>query len=57
MARLIAEGLTNGEIATELGIASKTASSHVEHILAKLGASRRGIAAWASHIERSPVAR
>jgi len=58
VARLVAEGLTNGEIATELGIASKTASSHVEHILAKLGASRRAeIAAWASHIERSPVAR
>jgi len=56
VARLVAEGLTNGEIASSLGIASKTASSHVEHILAKLGASRRAeIAAWASHIERSPV--
>ena len=36
-------------IAAELGIAPKTASSHVEHFLAKLGASRRAeIAAWAS---------
>ena len=37
----MAEGLTNAEIADSLGIAPKTASSHVEHILAKLGASRR----------------
>lgn len=58
VARLIAEGRTNVEIADELGIASKTASSHVEHILAKLGASRRAeIAAWAMSIERSPAAR
>ena len=56
VARLITEGLTNPEIAASLGIAPKTASSHVEHILAKLGASRRAeIAAWASHIERSPA--
>lgn len=49
VARLITEGLTNAEIATELSIAPKTASSHVEHILAKLGASRRAeIAAWAT---------
>jgi len=38
-------------IATELSIAPKTASSHVEHILAKLGASRRAeIAAWATAV-------
>jgi len=54
VARLIAEGMTNAEIATELSIAPKTASSHVEHILAKLGASRRTeIAAWASAVERA----
>jgi DNA-binding CsgD family transcriptional regulator len=51
VARLIGEGRTNAEIAAALGIAPKTASSHVEHILAKLGASRRTeIAAWASQI-------
>ena len=51
VARLIADGLTNAEIADSLGIAPKTASSHVEHILAKLGASRRAeIATWASHV-------
>jgi len=54
VARLITAGMTNAEIAGELSIASKTASSHVEHILAKLGASRRAeIAAWASAVERS----
>jgi DNA-binding CsgD family transcriptional regulator/tetratricopeptide (TPR) repeat protein len=53
VARLVGEGRTNLEIADELGIAPKTASSHVEHILAKLGASRRAeIATWASHVER-----
>ncbi len=51
VARLVTEGLTNAEIATELSIAPKTASSHVEHILAKLGASRRAeIAAWATAV-------
>ncbi|MGZ8513973.1 MAG: helix-turn-helix transcriptional regulator [Candidatus Limnocylindrales bacterium] len=53
VARLIAAGQTNAEIAASLFIAPKTASSHVEHILAKLGASRRAeIAAWASAISR-----
>jgi DNA-binding CsgD family transcriptional regulator len=52
VARLIGEGLTNAEIADALGIAPKTASSHVEHILAKLGASRRAeIATWASQVQ------
>lgn len=47
VARLIAEGATNREIAERLVIAPKTASAHVEHILAKLGVSRRAeIAAW-----------
>lgn len=56
VARLVAEGRTNSEIADSLGIAPKTASSHVEHILAKLGASRRTeIATWASSVERSPI--
>jgi DNA-binding NarL/FixJ family response regulator len=51
VARLVTEGLTNAEIASELAIAPKTASSHVEHILAKLGASRRAeIAAWATAV-------
>jgi DNA-binding CsgD family transcriptional regulator len=52
VARLIAAGLTNGAIATELEIAPKTASAHVEHILAKLGATRRAeIASWATTVD------
>ena len=51
VARLISEGLTNAEIAAQLGVSPKTASSHVEHILAKLGASRRAeIAAWTASV-------
>ena len=53
VARLIAAGQTNAQIAASLFIAPKTASAHVEHILAKLGASRRSeIAVWASAISR-----
>ncbi len=54
VARLIAEGLTNLEIADRLAIAPKTASSHVEHILAKLGVNRRAeIAAWTAAVVRA----
>ena len=57
VARLISDGYTNAEIAAALGIAPKTASAHVEHILAKLGASRRAeIASWASGVAASSVA-
>ncbi|HEV8401440.1 MAG TPA: BREX system ATP-binding domain-containing protein [Candidatus Limnocylindrales bacterium] len=51
VAQLIAAGKTNAELADELSISPKTASAHVEHILAKLGVSRRTeIAAWTSAI-------
>jgi DNA-binding CsgD family transcriptional regulator/tetratricopeptide (TPR) repeat protein len=51
VARKVAEGLTNAELADDLAISPKTASSHVEHILAKLGVSRRAeIAAWATSV-------
>lgn len=47
VARLVATGSTNRQIAGSLSIAPKTVGSHVEHILAKLGAARRAeIAAW-----------
>jgi DNA-binding CsgD family transcriptional regulator len=47
VARRIAEGLTNAQIAAALGVAPKTVTAHVEHILAKLGAARRAeVAAW-----------
>ena len=38
---LVADGRTNGEIARALFITTKTASSHVTHILDKLGATNR----------------
>jgi len=57
VARLIAEGMTNAEIAGELSIAPKTASSHVEHILAKLGVTRRAeIATWVATISQAGAA-
>ncbi|GIF18036.1 DNA-binding CsgD family transcriptional regulator [Actinoplanes tereljensis] len=47
VARLVAAGMTNREIAEKLVIAPKTAAAHVEHIRTKLGVSRRAqIAAW-----------
>jgi DNA-binding CsgD family transcriptional regulator/tetratricopeptide (TPR) repeat protein len=56
VARLIAEGMTNAAIAGELVLSPKTVSAHVEHILAKLDATRRAeIAAWATTIA-APVA-
>jgi len=42
--RLLARGLSNREIATRLVISRKTASSHVEHIYAKLSVSSRAAA-------------
>ncbi len=46
---LVAQGLTDREIAARLVIAPRTAESHVQHILTKLGfRSRAQIAAWAS---------
>ena len=56
VARQIAAGMTNAEIASELFVAPKTVSAHVEHILAKLGASRRAeIATWVATVGQ-PVA-
>jgi DNA-binding CsgD family transcriptional regulator len=47
VARLVAAGLTNRQVAVRLGIAERTAETHVEHILTKLDcASRAQIAAW-----------
>ncbi|MCO6004527.1 LuxR C-terminal-related transcriptional regulator [Actinoallomurus purpureus] len=47
IAELIAQGLSNKQIAARLLIAQRTAESHVEHVLGKLGfTSRAQIAAW-----------
>jgi DNA-binding CsgD family transcriptional regulator len=53
VARLIAAGRTNAEIAIELNIARKTVSAHVEHVLAKLDVRRRAeIATWVATVQR-----
>ncbi|MFE3002064.1 protein kinase [Nocardia sp. NPDC059246] len=47
VADLVAQGLTNKQIAAKLVISQRTAQGHVEHILTKLGFnSRAQIAAW-----------
>ena len=46
--QLIADGLTNREIAHALSITEKTVGSHIDHIMTKLGLrSRTLIAVWA----------
>jgi DNA-binding CsgD family transcriptional regulator len=48
VAALVAQGLTNQEIASLLVITERTAETHVQHILNKLGFNTRAqIAAWA----------
>ncbi|MET8795570.1 protein kinase [Nocardia sp. NPDC004568] len=47
VAELVAQGLSNRQIATKLVISQRTAQGHVENILTKLGfTSRAQIAAW-----------
>jgi DNA-binding NarL/FixJ family response regulator len=49
VATLLAQGLTNKQIAVELTMSPATVRSHVEHILVKLDLrSRAQIAVWAS---------
>jgi DNA-binding CsgD family transcriptional regulator len=50
VARLVTEGLTNPEVAGELGLSPRTVSAHLEHIMAKLGVGRRAeVAAWVAN--------
>jgi ATP/maltotriose-dependent transcriptional regulator MalT len=54
VAALVARGLSNREIARTLTIAERTATSHVEHVLDKLGFhSRAQIATWVTQ-QRGP---
>jgi DNA-binding CsgD family transcriptional regulator len=56
VARLVAEGLTNPAIGERLGLSPRTVGAHVEHILAKLGVSRRAeIATWVTTVLASTV--
>jgi non-specific serine/threonine protein kinase len=41
VALLVAQGLSNREIASQLVISQRTAEAHVEHILTKLGFNSR----------------
>ncbi|MEU2007084.1 protein kinase [Rhodococcus sp. NPDC019627] len=54
VAELVAEGLTNREIASRLTISVRTAQGHIEHLLAKLSfTSRAQIAAWVVESRRT----
>ena len=47
VARLVAEGMTNREIAAKLFLSERTVDRHLEHIREKLGVSTRAqVAAW-----------
>lgn len=51
VARLVAKGMSNKEIAAALVVAQRTAEGHVERILRKLGfSSRAQIAAWVAEL-------
>lgn len=57
VARLIARGMTNQQIASSLYITPGTVATHVQHILSKLGFhSRAQIAAWVSSQGPDPAA-
>lgn len=50
IAELVAQGMTNRDIAASLVISQRTAEAHVEHILTKLGfGSRTQIASWVTN--------
>ena len=56
IADLVADGLSNREIAAKLVISRRTAEGHVDHILGKLGfTSRVQIAAWVAEHRTAPI--
>ena len=47
VAGLVAEGLTNGEIAERLVLSVRTIESHLDHVYSRLGiSSRAALASW-----------
>jgi DNA-binding CsgD family transcriptional regulator len=55
VAALIAQGMSNRQIAAALVISESTAEVHVKHVLGKLGfRSRSQVAAWATEHRSSP---
>jgi len=55
VAELVAEGMSNRDIAARLVISTRTAEGHVEHILSKLGfTSRTQIATWIASRQSGP---
>ena len=53
MARLVAAGRLNREIAAELRISVRTVGTDVEYILARLDVTRRaGIASWVTSVDQ-----
>jgi non-specific serine/threonine protein kinase len=51
VARLVAQGLRNRQIAAHLFLSERTVESHVDHILTKLGlSSRTQVVAWAGDL-------
>jgi DNA-binding CsgD family transcriptional regulator len=57
VARLIADGLRNREIATSIGVSEHTARRHTEHVLRKLGVTSRAAVALALQKLRGRVVR
>jgi non-specific serine/threonine protein kinase len=56
IARLVARGMANREIARELTLSIRTVEGHVQQVLTKLAfTSRVQIAAWLVNAERAPV--
>lgn len=55
IAALVADGLTNKEIASKLVISPRTAEAHVENIMTKLGfTSRTQVAVWMAEHQEAP---